>query len=370
MKTKNFIGILFITTILFLNIKFVYAVQYSGRQVSVTIESFDRTIAKGKVNAFTFKEAIERFAIEENIDVIFSQLGSVSNIYSVNGIKNNKFGEDDGWLGYILRDGVILKEKNFLNKTLQENDEIFIYYGLEDYTQIISSIDVTSLNDMVTIDLRSNYLIDNKATEKKLSNLKVNITNLDNTIKIININAKGMVSTTLSNLGIYKISVKDGKYGKYPNVVKTKDYFYFYGIKNSKSITRAEAVAFIVNQYNVLKGIDKRTFSDVKVTHPFYKQIDIAASNNIITGFDDGTFRPEEKINLMQLCIIIEPLFIDRDSDLVVNEETKLLPEWAKPIINKVINKGVLDGVNIDFYRLVTKDDILQIHENILDKWD
>jgi hypothetical protein len=47
------------------------------------------------------------------------------------------------------------------------------------------------------------------------------------------------------------------------------------------------------------------TFSDVPANHPFYGFIETAYSRNIISGYQDGTFRPGSDVTRGQLCKII-----------------------------------------------------------------
>jgi hypothetical protein len=69
------------------------------------------------------------------------------------------------------------------------------------------------------------------------------------------------------------------------------------------------------------------TFTDVPPDHPFYDVIETAAYNNIVAGYDDGTFRPFNNVTRGQLSKIVviaagwatinppEPTFDDVPSD-------------------------------------------------------
>jgi hypothetical protein len=47
------------------------------------------------------------------------------------------------------------------------------------------------------------------------------------------------------------------------------------------------------------------TFTDVPPTHPFYRYIETAALNGVISGYSDGTFLPFNDVTRGQLCKII-----------------------------------------------------------------
>src|SRR5262249_27791411 len=46
------------------------------------------------------------------------------------------------------------------------------------------------------------------------------------------------------------------------------------------------------------------TFSDVPASHPFYAFIETAAAHNIVSGYGDGTFRPNTNVTRGQLSKI------------------------------------------------------------------
>jgi hypothetical protein len=47
------------------------------------------------------------------------------------------------------------------------------------------------------------------------------------------------------------------------------------------------------------------TFSDTPADHPFYVFVETAAANNIVAGYDDGTFRPFANVTRGQLSKIV-----------------------------------------------------------------
>lgn len=73
-----------------------------------------------------------------------------------------------------------------------------------------------------------------------------------------------------------------------------------------QKITRAEFVSALVKsqKYELLRGKVKK-FSDVKSSDWFKKDIDIATSNGIISGYPDKTFRPYDEIRRAEIAAII-----------------------------------------------------------------
>jgi hypothetical protein len=47
------------------------------------------------------------------------------------------------------------------------------------------------------------------------------------------------------------------------------------------------------------------TFNDVPATHTFYPYVETAYHQGVISGYSDGTFRPENSVTRGQLCKIV-----------------------------------------------------------------
>jgi hypothetical protein len=60
----------------------------------------------------------------------------------------------------------------------------------------------------------------------------------------------------------------------------------------------------------LLKGIaldapQTATFSDVSVSHPFYRYVETAVKKGLITGYPDGTFKPDAPVSRAQVAKIV-----------------------------------------------------------------
>lgn len=69
-------------------------------------------------------------------------------------------------------------------------------------------------------------------------------------------------------------------------------------------ITRAEFVKMIVTATNA-KESKENTFSDVATNHWAKEFINIAVKNNFVEGYEDNTFRPEEKITYGEVVTVV-----------------------------------------------------------------
>ena len=76
------------------------------------------------------------------------------------------------------------------------------------------------------------------------------------------------------------------------------------------NVTRAQVVKLIVNArgYTLLNPATPR-FSDVPPTHPFYRCIETAAAHEVVGGYADGTFRPDNSATRAQVSKILFQAF-------------------------------------------------------------
>lgn len=80
-------------------------------------------------------------------------------------------------------------------------------------------------------------------------------------------------------------------------------------LKPENSITRAQFTKILVNAMNLTNGDIKKEFSDVNSSAWYYNFVQIASSKGIITGKEDGTFKPNDKITRAQMAAMIYRAF-------------------------------------------------------------
>lgn len=125
-------------------------------------------------------------------------------------------------------------------------------------------------------------------------------------------------------------------------------YLFGYGdgsVRPDKSITRAEAAAIL---YRVIEDEDKAapltcTFSDVKSGSWYYQAVAYLQKQGIISGYPDGTFKPESVITRAEFVTMIV-----RPGELVANAPSKFgdvsASHWAAKYINSAAAKGWVSG--------------------------
>lgn len=105
---------------------------------------------------------------------------------------------------------------------------------------------------------------------------------------------------------------------------------------------------------------EQEAFSDVPPNNPYYDAVEFLKNREIISGYADGTFKPDGTINRAEAMKIIllghykwkDEVFVDDStSEETTGEVVNLTPifndvtdEWYAPYINGAYKKGITDG--------------------------
>ncbi|QSZ27532.1 S-layer homology domain-containing protein [Aceticella autotrophica] len=112
------------------------------------------------------------------------------------------------------------------------------------------------------------------------------------------------------------------------------------------SVTRAEFVTFTDRVFNLTQTTDI-TFKDVKSTDWFYKEIQKAKAANIVSGYDDNTFRPNNFITREEAAAILTRLLklqsVTQDALKGFKDASKI-SSWAKDAVNTAVYYGLIKG--------------------------
>ncbi|AHV95811.1 S-layer domain protein [Paenibacillus sabinae T27] len=114
-----------------------------------------------------------------------------------------------------------------------------------------------------------------------------------------------------------------------------------------KVITRAEFISLANKAFGFSHKADQ-TFKDVPQGKWFYNDVSKAKFTGYISGFGDGTFRPDQPITREESAKIIYQLMqleegtITRDTEAFQDEQQ--MSAWSKPYIKVVASKGYLKG--------------------------
>ena len=159
-----------------------------------------------------------------------------------------------------------------------------------------------------------------------------------------------------------------------PNVdfldVSRTDWFYYdvryvceNGLMNGTSrnrfspygtATRGMLVTILYRMENEPRCFGSAAFSDVKPGAYYEKAVIWASQNNIVSGYTDGTFRPDAPVTREQLASILYRYTLYRGQDVSAGETTSLtgygdaqaVSSYALPAMRWACGTGILQGAN------------------------
>ena len=115
--------------------------------------------------------------------------------------------------------------------------------------------------------------------------------------------------------------------------------------KPESNITRAEFAKIIVSATESLEGDATSSFSDVSADHWSYSYISTAYKRGYITGYPDGTFKPEAKITRADICTIVNRVLKAKAGENSITfTDADSIPEYAKEAVYALASKGILNG--------------------------
>ena len=119
------------------------------------------------------------------------------------------------------------------------------------------------------------------------------------------------------------------------------------------NLTRGMLVQILYNLEGKTKGT-AANFSDVQADAWYAEAVGWAASNKVVTGYADGTFRPNAAVTREQAAAILYRYAQSKGIDVSVGENTNILSyvdvqqasEYAIPALQWAVGAGVLNGKN------------------------
>ncbi|QGQ97859.1 S-layer homology domain-containing protein [Paenibacillus psychroresistens] len=122
-----------------------------------------------------------------------------------------------------------------------------------------------------------------------------------------------------------------------------------------QGMTRAEFAASIVRGLGLKPENGGTPFSDVKVTDWYSSAINVAYAYDLINGFEDGAFRPNDQITREQAMVIINKAMTitnlyaglpDQSNDVILRPymDATEASVWALSSIAKSVQSGIVSG--------------------------
>jgi len=114
--------------------------------------------------------------------------------------------------------------------------------------------------------------------------------------------------------------------------------------------------------------VEASVFPDVDYDHPNYDGIMYLYDNNIISGYEDGLFRPDGYLSRIELLkITMNAANIDLVVEPVHNFTDIERDSWYETYVHTALINGFINSSNINFnpYNLVTRAEVLKLAFNI-----
>ncbi|SCZ76046.1 S-layer homology domain-containing protein [Acidaminobacter hydrogenoformans] len=114
--------------------------------------------------------------------------------------------------------------------------------------------------------------------------------------------------------------------------------------KPNSDISRAEFISMINKSYGYT-ALAPISFSDVKPSSWYYEAVAIAASAGYISGYTDGTMRPEIPISREEAAaIIVKLLKLQPDMEAATKFKDHLQLTWSRGAVGAVAKAGIMNG--------------------------
>lgn len=116
-----------------------------------------------------------------------------------------------------------------------------------------------------------------------------------------------------------------------------------------RAVTRAEFAAMLVRALGIREIGVPRTFKDVTSGSWYADVVKLASGAGIINGYDDGTFRPNNKVTREEMAIMsVKALELATGNKLVSADlnykDSGNISNWASDSVGKATGVGLLKG--------------------------
>ena len=161
--------------------------------------------------------------------------------------------------------------------------------------------------------------------------------------------------------------------------------------KTKRNVSRAEAAAMFTRILSLdaktetidgeevlvysMDKIETPSFNDISKDHWAFLNIEIAKAEGLISGYDDGTFNPNEPMTRAEVAVLISNAWdaLGLDKDIRAKHEIiDVKPGyWAYEEINSVFNALVVDGFGDNSFRpeeYISREQVVTMINNIISR--
>src|SRR5690606_27776041 len=120
------------------------------------------------------------------------------------------------------------------------------------------------------------------------------------------------------------------------------------------------------------KQVEENSFTDVSKSDWFYNAVSYAASEGLISGYEDGTFKPMANMQRQDAAVLASKLFeVDffEGAEDVKFEDEDTFPEYSRQSIKNLVSHGIVQGYPDGTFRpfnLITRAEAVQMLNVVL----
>lgn len=117
--------------------------------------------------------------------------------------------------------------------------------------------------------------------------------------------------------------------------------------KPDDKITRAELVTLVNKAFKIQNSNFTYNLSDVKPSDWFYNEVMSGKAAGYISGYPDGTFRPNKAITRQEAAVLIATLLgLEYEDEGAIKSfnDYQSIDNWAKPSVNGVAAHSIVSG--------------------------
>jgi len=244
--------------------------------------------------------------------------------------------------------GTLLKKQftkaDFVNETLKvtvKSDEA----GVANVTIGKSSFQVNFIDQLKSV---AKFHIEHDGFYQK---------NVVETVKIVALDEDGNVAPAVNFSGIVNITSGSGEVKITPNQIEAKDFKS--GVAEIKVIVSSEDNVVLKAQNGALIGEseslimeDKKAFTDVALGNSHYEAIKYLKDNDIIGGYSDGTFKPNNTVNRAEALKMLMLAFnVDVGGPFELNFSDIDKTAWYAPTLSTGVARGIVKGYDDGTFR-------------------
>lgn len=148
-------------------------------------------------------------------------------------------------------------------------------------------------------------------------------------------------------------NTKEETYGAYPLLVTTGHKAYMSGESGSRffperSMTRAEMAQVLYNLLAAKPAVQEGHFSDVSQGQWYYTAVNVLVDVGVLSGYGDGTFRPNNTVTRAEFVTALAKCF---EMETGTASFTDIEGHWAEEVICSAASMGWISGFDDGTFR-------------------